>query len=595
MVHTALQGSRNTPLSPVGEEGTFDPEYTAAIKRHNDMINAEAFATSDEERLRIFTKFVREECKHRSRMYPVAVSKLKVWLKESGIGFPADESGLEDAVSPVSSRARFWDDNRTEHSRGRTPSRWWDGSVDGSGAVRSDGMAEEDQFGRRYKRRSSLREIAQATRNADYTNPSAFLGSSAYPPEKVGRPEGSPAAGPSRPRATPRPVTKPRLIRLDVLPLLTLLPPYPPQFPAVSNSHPRFASYRDMLREMKDMSEIEGPQRKHEEKAKAALDRHNADRLRRRTQHSEQLQRMYASGQLSFKDLDHHTKHFDDAESAKYTQLLQTNFEEYESTIVSTVHALIQNRISFATQAFDELKQLLNPPLPAIEATEETPTLQETLTLLKWIFDLLESLYAQQFTLLNKRTEAYSQTVLAKFHDTRYEEAKKFFATDADSRRTTFEKEQQHRANEFHALMESHVLPGIETLMSAFWDLAPLVATCLEKIPEDLSNVIPIVPQEDAHENPAWVQEPMRYLEEKLGEAEKGMRRFVEGKTELFCLLHEVRCWGLRLRGESEDGVTQELKEKVRMIEEEWEGVIGGLMKKVQVRVSNACTARVEN
>src|SRR5690606_16797804 len=161
MIHTQLQGSRNTPLSPVGEEGTIDPEYTAAIRRHNDMINAEAFATSDEERLRIFTKFVREECKHRSRMYPVAVSKLKDWLRESGIGFPADEPNLDEAVSPVSSRARdLWGDG---HSRGRTPSRWWEGSVDGSGAVRSDGMAEEDQFGRRYKRRSSLREIAQAT------------------------------------------------------------------------------------------------------------------------------------------------------------------------------------------------------------------------------------------------------------------------------------------------------------------------------------------------------------------------------------------------------------------------------------------------
>jgi hypothetical protein len=109
---------------------------------------------------------------------------------------------------------------------------------------------------------------------------------------------------------------------------------------------------------------------------------------------------------------------------------------------------------------------------------------------------------------------------------------------------------------------------------------------CLEKIPETLENVVPIVPPEESVEHPEWVEQPMLYLERKIAETEGAMRGLgVEDGEGLLCLLHGVKSALSRAKGEGEveeRRLTEDLKEKVGMIEDEWREGLGGLLERVR-------------
>lgn len=181
--------------------------------------------------------------------------------------------------------------------------------------------------------------------------------------------------------------------------------------------------------------------------------------------------------------------------------------------------------------------------------------------------------------------------------DTR--EAEEFFRKDEATRVEKYDKDRNQRHTDFVAFVEMQVTRGVESARSQYWDIAPLVQESLEKIPESLSNVIPIVPPEDTYERtrrrgaPGDVeggdtaetkpqqQEPLLYLQRKMKFARDAIYTVVEAQTELLCLLHDVKS-----RGEvEEERLMKDLKEKVGMVEEEWNAGLGSLFETVQKRV----------
>jgi len=140
--------------------------------------------------------------------------------------------------------------------------------------------------------------------------------------------------------------------------------------------------------------------------------------------------------------------------------------------------------------------------------------------------------------------------------------------------------------------VENQVTLGVEEARSRFWEVAPLVMECLEKIPENLENIVPMIPPEESSEHPEWVQQPMRYLERKIAETEGAMRGLgVEEGEGLLCLLHGVKSALARARAEAvndDDGrreerrLTEDLKEKVGMIEDEWREGLGGILERIK-------------
>lgn len=183
--------------------------------------------------------------------------------------------------------------------------------------------------------------------------------------------------------------------------------------------------------------------------------------------------------------------------------------------------------------------------------------------------------------------------------DTR--EAEEFFRKDEATRVEKYDKDRNQRHTDFVTFVETQVTRGVESARSQYWDIAPLVQESLEKIPESLSNVVPIVPPEDTYERTRrrgagdvdggdgadaqapkpQQQEPLLYLQRKMKFARDAVYTVVEAQTELLCLLHDVKS-----RGEvEEERLMKDLKEKVGMVEEEWNAGLGALFEQVQKRV----------
>src|SRR5690606_27955786 len=171
---------------------------------------------------------------------------------------------------------------------------------------------------------------------------------SAYPPEKGHRNEQSPRPAQqnmvSRPIQTPR-TTRPRITRLDILPLLTLLPPYPSMYPAVNNQHPKLASFRNLVRNLNEMEEVDRPQKTYEEENNRMLEANTVEALERRRQHSERLQKLYSSGQLTFIELSQLTTQSDESEKRKLQELMKSSFDKYNAEVVEPVYKTLTERI----------------------------------------------------------------------------------------------------------------------------------------------------------------------------------------------------------------------------------------------------------
>ena len=104
-------------------------------------------------------------------------------------------------------------------------------------------------------------------------------------------------------------------------------------------------------------------------------------------------------------------------------------------------------------------------------------------------------------------------------------------------------------------------------------------------------------------ENPSYVDHPLQYLFSLLLHAEKSTYQFIESQTNLLCLLHEVKeaCVSAKAKVMESDGrdearvaemraqegrrLTDDLKEKVRVVQDQWNSALGETVGGVKERV----------
>ncbi len=292
--------------------------------------------------------------------------------------------------------------------------------------------------------------------------------------------------------------------------------------------------------------------------------------------------------------------------------IVQSDFDLFQTNVVSPMHALFSAHISKASAAFDELSsrlfndaQLQSPDLPQEEGDEQ-PELLEKLTQLKWLFEAREVLHRETYDLLSERNEKYKAIVVLPYnqsHNTdKVAEAESFFARDSHDRQLAFEKNALARSSTLLDVIEANVVRGVEVQLSAFWDIAPSLLTLLQQIPQDLYGFEIQIPWQEYVENPSYHEHALQYLFSLLGHAEKSSYQFIESQINLLCLLHGVKEACLvaegKVKGMQMDGrtveeertaeerrLTDDLKEKVGVVEGLWEEGLGAELRGVRERV----------
>lgn len=529
-------------------------------------------------------------------------------------------------LSPIASMSAVT--GRDEDSRGRTPSRWWESQSGGSDGFRVMG---------RSKRESRYMAVPQEARYSpamvDHAAPPAVsdpyheMPSSSrqpafqfdpdeYPPEKLGWPEEQQVLPPPPPNP-PTPMSAPYTPdprKLDISRLITLPPPYPRHHPAVNNNHPDLADVRAVVRSLNDLEEASVTREKYQTRIHEKRIRADSWCKHQRSLHTQDVQYRMEHGELSQEQFDQAETDLEAKEAQSQKELLQAEFDLFQSDVVSPLHAIFAERITKATTSFDALTSRLSsdaqshsPNLPQVEGDEQ-PELLEKLTQLKWLFEARESLHRETYNLLSKRNEKYKAIVLLPYLQTRNHEkqadAESFFEKDAIGRRVKYEKAALARFEAFLEIIDQNVNRGVETQISAFWDIAPSLLRLLQQIPHSpdrLRTFDILIPRAEVDENPSYWDHPLRYLYTLLTHAESSTRQFIESQVSLWCLLQEVRegvsgCkwrveenvaksegWDLsraQVEERKREGgkLVEELKERVGVVEGQWGEALGGEM-----------------
>jgi hypothetical protein len=303
-------------------------------------------------------------------------------------------------------------------------------------------------------------------------------------------------------------------------------------------------------------------------------------------------------------------------ENTKYKEMEKAEFDRFQKAVVEPLNELLTARITKATSLFDELRGRLfvetrstDPNMPQEEGDEQ-PELLEKLTLLKWIFEARETLHRAIFDLLSDRNDRYCEMVLTPYRQSNNAEklasATAFFAEDARKRAIAAAEQALRRADEFRDVVEQTVARGVEAQLGAFWDIAPPLNGLLDQIPavaEGLRGFAVRIPAREYAENPTYVDHPLQYLFSLLLHAEKSTFQFIESQTNLLCLLHEVREAAvsaraklMESRGEGSTKVddmkrqassrlTDDLKDKVKVVKDQWDSGLGNCIREVKERV----------
>jgi hypothetical protein len=448
-----------------------------------------------------------------------------------------------------------------------------------------------------------------------------------YPPEKVGLHEQhisspAPLQTPSKPQ-TPYSATPmtPNPDHLDVSRLVTLPPPYPRHHPAVNNNHPDLTSMRTIVRVLSDFTEVEATKSRFRKTSLQIKDDLTAEASKRRNSLRLNIQREIESGNMSFADAAKIEATAVATAQEKEKEACKVDFELFQKEVVIPLNDLLMDRVARATELFIKLRGQLfvdaqeqNPNLTQEEGDEQ-PELLEKLTLLKWIFEAREQLHRELFDLLSDRNDRYRDMVITPYRLAKNDEkrlnAETFFNEDASKRKLAFEQEVLKRTEEFMDIIEENVKRGVEVQLSAFWDIAPSLSRITEKIPKDLTYFQIQIPLSEYEENPSYHVFPMQYLYSLLEHTQKSTYQFIESQTNLLCLLHEVKsgvtlanCRLMRTQriaqGEDEAEVdrelkevendeevrlTDDLKERVRCVEEQWSSSLGNELKGLQDRL----------
>ncbi|KAK2627292.1 hypothetical protein QTJ16_003258 [Diplocarpon rosae] len=525
-------------------------------------------------------------------------------------------------------------------SRGRPSSRWWEVSQEGSNGTPSLELKRSKQESKYMGMPRELREalqyensdprIEQNGKAIDMSETDEQKGCelNEYPPEKVGWHEADTSSS-SRPEEATRspapfsstpPIPNPK--HLDVSRLVTLPPPYPRHYPAVNNNHPDLTSIRTAVRALSDFTEVEATKERFSSNSAQIRQDLATETSKRRNSLRINIQREVSSGQMTYADAAKVEATALATEQEKTRDASKTAFELFQSQVVMPLNDLLMGRVARATELFTQLRSKLfvdaqqQSPNVAQEEGDEQPELLEKLTLLKWIFEARELLHRELFDLLSDRNDRYRDMVVAPYrlagNAEKVHNAELFFAEDASKRRLAFEQEILKRTEEFMDVIEENVVRGVEVQLSAFWDIAPSLSRITERIPHRVDESFQIqIPAREYEENPSYYEFPMQYLYSLLGHCEKSTYQFIESQTNLLCLLHEVKsgvtlanCRLMRtqriVQGESEGEVerelkkveadeevrlTDDLKEKVRCVEELWSSALGRELKGVKARV----------
>ena len=514
-------------------------------------------------------------------------------------------------------------------SRGRPASRWWEADSQGEGGRLERTKRESKYMGVPKEAREALQweDTPGSSAEGQSTSNNPYASSSEYPPEKVGWHEQQPNSEYASPNmVTPQPFRQslqsigtptpntPSPSHLDVSRLVTLPPPYPRHHPAVNNNHPELTSIRVQVRALSDLRELQATKeqfkaessKRREEEAAAASERRRALRTNIQTQ--------VAAGHMSYADAAAIEADSQQQEQAQSKDMEKRDFDGFQTRVVMPLNEMLTGRIAQATALYDELRAGLlpasatnDPNLPQEEGDEQ-PELLEKLTLLKWIFEAREALHREIYDLLTDRNDRYRDMVLIPYrvsgNGEKLRGAEAFFAEDAAKRRAASAGEALQRAREFRAAVEDTVGRGVAMQLNAFWDIAPPLRRLLDKIPPSLGAGFRIqIPAAEYDENPVYHRHPLQYLFSLLLHAEKSTYQFIESQTNLQCLLHEVKeaVVGARAKvAEAEgrdaacveaerrvemDSLTEDLKEKVRVVQDQWIGALGDAMKSVKERV----------
>lgn len=507
-------------------------------------------------------------------------------------------------------------------SRGRPPSRWWE----------ADSQGEPSRL-ERSKRESKYMGVTKTQWIEEEQPPVVYedqSSSSEYPPEKTGWHDQSepsltpqPSAFSTSSNMGSSPCSTINREHLDVSRLVTMPPPYPRHHPAVNNNHPELTSTRTAVRALSELDEVTKTKEKFETESTKRREQFSQAASERRQALRANLQNEINSGSLSYADAAVIESDLQTNEISKKKELEKSEYEQFQNQVVLPLNELLTGRISRATELFDDLARHLidNGQIDADMPQEEgddRPELLEKLTLLKWIFEAREGLHRAIYDLLSDRNSRYCGVVLTPYrlsgNTEKLKSAEAFFAEDAAKREYAYAHEVLERARDFRGVVEKAVERGVALQLSAFWDIAPPLCELLDNIPVDLEGFNIQIPASEFEENPSYHDHPMQYLFSLILHAEKSTYQFIESHTNLLCLLHEIKeavvhakgrvletqtqdengnpipkadrdARAQHMRQSEEQRLTEDLKEKVRVVQDQWRSALGENITLVKERL----------
>lgn len=649
--------SAPSSVSEMGQ-GDYDDFMTEASRRHQAFLLRESQAGTDLERLQLFMDFVVEESKIRQQRYPAPFldgqfipeeARQRLFAAETDAGrlsTPAVALDQGQTTAPHVARidppqrqeGSWWKDyqpelspiasmSNDEHSsRGRTASRWWH-SETGSDADGANKKAKRSKREAKYmgvpalSMQEILSEAATPTNlNEVYSSAEVYANEKANPDDFGVYQDGEPV--PVQDPSPPNPLSP---AGLDISRFITLPPPYPRHYPAVNNSHPKLSTYRNLVRTLGDLGDLENRRSRHLVSVEALRTEHKKKTTEQQKIFRVNMQEQINEGSISYAEAAEAEQALRLEERQAEKECLQAEFDTLQDVVINPMHDLLNDRlvqlnshISGLTETLVAETQAGNVDRPQQEG-DAVPEILEYLTQLKWLFETRETVHKEILELLSERNEKYKAIVLLPYHQVgnmdKIRDTEDFFARDSVQRSKTFYDEAVVRYQNFVQLVADKVGEEVDLQSSAFWDIAPSLMELVQKLPDEIDDMGPIaIPEAEYVENPIYHEYPQQYLYTLLDHAEKSTYQFIEAQINLQCLLHEVklsllgakcRAAGIgqpreavdgtasrdddpkRLREEQEAAATAELKQHVAMIEEQWLEALGSALQGKKARVKS--------
>lgn len=538
-------------------------------------------------------------------------------------------NNFQPCLSPIPSMAMSTVPDE-EGSRGRSASRWWEASNDGASSGIGSRRLERSKRESKYmslpkEARENLQWAGDVQESPSYrASPREHngYGPTEYPPEKVGLHEDSqPSSSRSNGYYSSPVLATPDPHKLDVSRLVTLPPPYPRHHPAVNNSHPDLATIRNNLRILSEQEDVEMTKERFKTKVSSRKEEEKTSLADRKAQLHFNVQENIRNGVMTFADAAQAEAEFQTREEKRAQDSVQNIFDTYQSEVANPLHALFCERITKVSASIEHLKGRLSSdaqetnPNQTQEEGDEQPELLEMLTLLKWLFEARELLHKEMFELEDERNDLYKDIIVLPYIQSKnaqkVKEATDFFSRDAQDRKVVFEKETLKRHEDFLKIIETNVTRGVEAQLSAFWDIAPGLLAIVQKVPQRLQDLDVLIPAQEYEETPIYHEFPLQYLYTLLAHAGRSAYQFIESQINLLCLLHEIKTGVMTassrlletqralegedvesvdqetraIRADEERRLTEDLKDKVGLVESQWGEALGKGLEDCKARV----------